>query len=95
MRYYPPNLHKYTDILALFNDTANLELCCEDTDREKIKHKPTGWYFYTDKGGAIICFFHERYNSVDCPILYYIYTDIFTKPAIAIQKAVYEAKTTK
>lgn len=83
---------KYKDILSLFSNTSELEVVNENTFIESIRHKPTGWYFYTTTANFIIGFNNKNGGDVEAPTLSYLIQDIFTKPAKKIQKAVYEAK---
>lgn len=86
---------KYKDILPLFFNTSELEVVNENTFIESIRHKPTGWYFYTTTSNFIIVFHNKNGGEAEASTLSCLVQDIFTKPAKKIQKALYETKTTK
>jgi len=93
MKYTPL---KYKDILALFNNTSELEVVNDGMYTESIKHTPTGWYFYTTTANFISVFFNrETGGEVDCSVWQAMWGDLITKPAQKIQKALYEDKITK
>ena len=76
---------QYKEVLELFNDVANLEVVWENTGMELIRHKPTGWYFFTCSDGTIINL-HNENNTVAKSGTLQFFLQLFTRPNIKIQR---------